>query len=52
MSLKIMTNTVLLLTSTSRLRITDVSALHVGGGGPTTKKTKDILRFSMRHDLL
>ena len=22
-----------------------------GGGGPTTKKTKDILRFSRRHDL-
>ena len=22
-----------------------------GGGGPTTKKTKNILRFSRRHDL-
>ena len=26
-------------------------AITVGGGGPTTKKTKDILRFSRRHDL-
>ena len=38
MSLKIMPNTVLLLTSTSRLRITDVSALHVGGGGVQQQK--------------
>ena len=27
------------------------SVVNNGGGGPTTKKTKDILRFSRRHDL-
>ena len=26
-------------------------AASLSGGGPTTKKTKDILRFSRRHDL-